>query len=225
MSLSFEFNSVSISLFLPCICFCHPLLQPWVWTMAKQERWEFLWEKSGPTRKFASISPRIHLFEYYNSNYFVKMEIEYIHRNARTKWPRWPSPQAILSVHLYPCHIFVSWIHMFRSGFVCKTNLMSTKCVRSYGGVSTTRHTVHSDNGTHHSTTMLKFKSNRNVSFSSAQSSRCLLIVLIAINNRLRCESEWEWNMAIKFNIARPAWPSSFWVSHGMSKKPQTEKV
>lgn len=109
--------------------------------------------------------------------------------------------------------------HMFRNGFVSKTNLMSTKCVRSYGGVSTTRHTVHSDNGAHHSTTMLKFKSNRNVSFSSAQSSRCLLIVLIAINNRPRCESEWEWNMAMKFNISRPAWPSSFWVSHGMSKK------
>lgn len=45
-----------------------------------------------------------------------------------------------------------------------------------------------------------------------------LLIVLIAINNRLRCESEWEWNMAIKFTITRPAWPSSFWVSQNRAK-------
>lgn len=186
--------------------------------MAKEERWEILKEKNNWTNE--EICKHLCLESIYLNIIIViilskwKLNICTQQHVPSGQDDRHHKPSIPSQPRLIPMsYIFVSQIHMLRNGFVSKTNLMSTKCVRSLiRCIHDTAHGTHSENGRiqpssaqYNTTAMLKFKSNSTVSYS-----RCLVIVLIAINNGQRCEPEREWNMAIKFTVSPVAWLVQF---------------
>lgn len=78
--------------------------------------------------KLTNILPSTHLFEYYNSNYFVKMEIEYIYTiqmSEMTATASFPSIHSTYVIEVGAVFVFIPFI--FETMRTWETILLSTK--------------------------------------------------------------------------------------------------